>query len=88
MKYNVYSVYDKVANLFYLPIYERGPNQAIGAFKQACYSPDSLLHQFPESYQLCQIGLYDDEGGTFENLPHEVICSASDFVNSYKNENS
>lgn len=88
MKYNVYTVFDQVANHFFLPFYERGHNQAIGAFKQACSSPDSLLHQFPESYQLCKIGLFDDEGGTFENLPPEVICSASEFVSSDKLENS
>lgn len=80
MKYNVYTVFDQVANHFFLPFYERGNNQAIGAFKQVCVAPDSIIHQFPDSYRLCKIGTFDDEGGTFENHEPEVICLATDFV--------
>lgn len=87
MKLTVYSVQDLVANTFSFPFYERSPNQALSVFKQVCGSPDSLFHQFPDSYRLLKIGTFDDEGGTFENFPHEVICFASDFV-SNQSDNS
>ncbi len=87
MKLTVYSVFDQVSKTYSYPFYEQFPNQALSVFQQVCGSPDSLFHQYPESYRLLKIGTYDDEGGTFENFPHEVICSALDFV-SNKSDNS
>lgn len=64
-----------------VPQFFRTKGEAIRAFSDAC-NAESASHfaKHAEDYMFCRLGSYDDNSGTFENVPTapEIIITAMD----------
>lgn len=82
MRYKVFSIYDRAAEVFTTPMFFPTEEMAIRAFK-ATVKPGTLLYDFPEDYKLVWISEFDDKECIFYNLDEmkDVI-----FAEGVKNE--
>ena len=81
------AVLDKKALTFGAVYTSKNEATAIRDFSIACQNPESNLNRFPEDYQLCKLGTFDEEQGKIMpcKVP-EVLTSAQAFIQP-KNEN-
>lgn len=61
---NIYSVFDKKAQVFSNPFTTLNHGTAIRSFDQACKDPGTELSMYPNDFTLFCIGTFDDEFGT------------------------
>lgn len=72
MKIEVFSIYDNKAKCFSRPFYSATVAVALRDFSTACKDSQSQLSKHPEDFTLFHVGHFDDEVGTFTNLPHHA----------------
>lgn len=63
MLVRLYSVYDRVAQVYADPFSSPNDASAARAFKLAQASPDSMLYASPTDYQLWYLGSMDNSSG-------------------------
>lgn len=81
MKTNVYAIRDLKGGIFCEPFVQNTHGVAERAFSELLRNPQSLLHKYPEDYQLFQIGEYDDNSGLITSLKAPLhICSAQQLL--------
>lgn len=68
MKLNVIAVFDKKTALYDQPFTIRHNGDAIRQWDIVRTNQETRYGKNPEDFDLFQIGTYDDETGTFENL--------------------
>ena len=80
MKYVIVTVRDRVADVFGQPFFVARVGQAIRSFSDEVNSPnsDSAIAKHPEDFDLYELGLFDDETGTFEAVPPRQIAIGKD----------
>lgn len=66
MKVKIYSVFDSKAGAFMLPQFYQTPGIAERAFTEACNTKDTPFYKYPEDFTMFELGVFDDEGATFE----------------------
>lgn len=64
MIYGVYSIYDKVAQIFSLPWYEVNNDVAKRRFSDSC-KLDNIVSAHPSDYELYHVGNFDVTSGKF-----------------------
>lgn len=69
MKIQVMSVYDSKTKVFGQPQYFINVPTALRAWGDTSNNPQDPVYKHPEDYTLFHIGEYDDESGSFNNLP-------------------
>lgn len=80
MKTKAFSVYDSKAEAFMPPFFMQTVGAAVRAFSDLSNDPNTMVNRHPSDYVLYEIGSFDDDGGTFENLQHVHLGLAADFV--------
>lgn len=81
MKHVVMSVFDKKADAFIRPFLVPTVRVGARAFQSIILDSTSDLHQFPDDYNLMELGTFDDNSGVYENLKHpKFIANGSSFA--------
>lgn len=93
----MYSVFDKEIKKYSNPLFFEQLNdhelqdlEAIRAFKTQLFDRRNLIAMFPDKYELCYIGKFDEFSGTFETgtaLP-VVVITGDDAIKEIQNEPS
>lgn len=68
MQLKMFSVRDQKAQIFNPPFYAHTPGEAERNFTRLAKDPQSTINQFPEDYDLYEIGSYDDQTGHVQSL--------------------
>lgn len=68
MLYQLFSIYDQVADVYHLPFASASENEAIRSIRLAASVKDSQLFNSPEDFSLYSVGTYDDSTGTYQNF--------------------
>jgi len=84
MNVNVYSVYDKVAELYTTPMFFNNDQAAMRAFKEAISDKQHSMNKSPEDYVMCAIGFWNDETGELEKTKVVPICTSKSFLDKTK----
>lgn len=66
MKVKIYSVYDSKASAFMMPQFYQTAGIAERAFTEAVNTKDTPFFKYPEDFTMFELGVFDDEGATFE----------------------
>ena len=75
MKKYVYSIYDKVGQVYHNPWIDSSNATAARAFKFACSDDNSLYGMCPGDFVLYRVGMFNDVSGTFcECEMPEKVC--------------
>lgn len=69
MNYQAYAIYDQKAHVFSQPFYAINKEVAGRQFAIVANDPSSLIGKHPADFSLFVLGTFDDELGTFVNLP-------------------
>lgn len=80
MKFNLYSVFDVVANSFASPFLSPNDRVATRSFADLVKDPQSRVHHNPADYSLYIVGTFDDESGIIES-EKKFVVQARNFVN-------
>ena len=76
MKYKAVSIRDRQANAFAPPFFVATLGQAIRSFSDEINRPaeNNQLYRHPDDFDLYDVGVYDDETGTFmaETTPLQI----------------
>ena len=67
MKFQIVAVRDRAADAFQQPFYVAAIGQAIRAFQDGI-NKDEQMMRHPDDFDLYQLGIYDDQIGTFTNI--------------------
>lgn len=81
MEYLVYVIYDKKVGEYNLPFYVRHPVQARRSFESTINTDGTVMHDYPEDYDLYCLGRYDVITGSF-NLDDKpvFVCNGASLV--------
>lgn len=71
MKHGIYSVYDRLAEIYAPLTALQNDNVAIRSFKEACKTVDGYK-QHAQDLEIHRIGFFDDESGTF-TMDKEIL---------------
>lgn len=86
----VYSVFDNVSHVYSQPIFcgsgkDSDDDVAKRLFLTQVLNDTSLLHIYPEDYDLYELGMYDEETGHFEQGDHiRYICNGKELFETFK----
>lgn len=72
----VVAVFDRAALLYGRPFFVRATGEAIRSFTDEVNRKGGEVSQFsthPDDFDLCQLGVYDDQVGSFENAPLMLV---------------
>lgn len=77
MKVKLFAVYDSKAESYMIPFPMQTTELAIRSFTEGCLDPNSNFNKYPLDFYLYELGVYDDEKGTVENLktPKQLITA-------------
>lgn len=71
-----FSIYDRKAGFYAVPYFFPTIGQGTRAFRATAADESTILHKYPEDFELYRIATYDDSTGKFESLEHpEFICN-------------
>jgi hypothetical protein len=85
MKLKIYSLKDKKIGFQNLLLF-RTEGEAIRAFDQGVNHADHALKRYPQDYELCEIGKFDDETGKIEALETaKTVAEATDYKRETNN---
>lgn len=65
MKKYVYSIFDKVGQVYHNPWIDSSDATAARAFQLACGDDNSLYGMCPSDFVLFRVGMFNDVSGTF-----------------------
>jgi len=83
----VMSVYDSKAEVFAPPFLCKTVAEGQRSFLQACCDERCMLFQYPEDFRLMHLGRFNDNTGSFDNLPIVLfVCSGRRPVNGFRVE--
>lgn len=71
-KIQIFSVYDKKAVAYNLPVFYHQKGQAIRAFQDAVTDPQSPFNKHPEDFSIFHVGEWNDTTGVITPLPNPV----------------
>ncbi|WNK14522.1 MAG: nonstructural protein [Microvirus sp.] len=82
MKYFIFAVRDRAADVFGTPYYSVSRGSAIRGFSDEVNrrEPGNTLSAHPEDFDLYVLGTFDDAGGVFDVKSPEMIAVGKDFV--------
>lgn len=78
MKRHIYLVRDTAVDSFMVPMFFQSEGAARRSFSDEVNraSPDNIMFQHPEHFQLFYAGVYDDDTGLFDPVPPVFIVAA------------
>lgn len=72
MKLKIFAVYDSAVGAYMQPFFMQSKGQAIRAWQDTINDSKTQFHAHPSDFTLFELGEYDDENGTFTNLPAKL----------------
>lgn len=75
----IYAIKDLNADYYMQPMFMRTDAEAKRAFEIGVSDPDSFLSKFPNQFDLCKLGSYDDATGQISNDSVKWLCNGNDF---------
>lgn len=75
---SLFSVYDSRAQLYGPIIVDVSPVNVARSFTEACRGEDSMLHRYPEDYELQCLGTFNEETGEIVSHPGVCVLSAQE----------
>ena len=80
MRYKVFSIRDRAADLFGRPFYTNTNGSAVRSFTDEINrnNPDNALSAHPEDFDLYLLGEFDDSDGSFNCHAPEMIAIGKD----------
>lgn len=82
----IFSIYDHAAQAFNAPFYFIAEGEAMRAFKQEVFNPESLINNHPHDYELYMLGKFDNISGQFEVEKKSLGTAASYKVDQHNVE--
>lgn len=73
MKYEIYTIYDNVAQIYHPPMFLQNDAVAIRNITTLKNDNTTTLGQNPDDYHLYHIASYDDQTGTIKTTTHTKI---------------
>lgn len=75
METRIYSIRDQKSEIFNLPFHKKTHGEAERDFRSLVNDKNSMVHKYPEDFDLYYIGDYDDNTGRITPLdtPQHVI---------------
>lgn len=67
MKLLIYSIRDEKGKLYNNPFFKHNERDARFDFRRLVNDKKSLPGQYPDDFDLYELGIYDDQTGTFES---------------------
>ena len=64
----LYSIRDAKAEAYGNPFTQKTKGEALRSFMTAVNDPKTTLHQYPEDFDLYQIGTWNDQNGKIDHL--------------------
>lgn len=75
MKFNVYSIYDTVAQVYHNPWVDSCDETAGRAFSFVCADKNTLYGMCPSDFVLYRVAMFNDKSGTFSECEMPVkVC--------------
>jgi hypothetical protein len=70
MVLKVFSIHDQKAEAYNTPFFQKTKGEALRNFTTGVNDPKTTLNQYPEDFDLWEMGDWDDQTGKFE--PYET----------------
>lgn len=80
MKQECFSVYDRRTQYFNVPFFSPTIESGKRSFMEVAKNPETLLHRYPEDYELFHVGSFNDETGVFEPMHPVPVLTATQVV--------
>jgi len=71
----IYCVRDRKSNSYWKPVYDRDHVMAIRSFEDTCKQSESLLHKWPNDFELMYLGEFDEVTGKFTVLDVPTVMA-------------
>lgn len=68
MQLKIYTIRDQKAECFNTPFFQKSHGEAERAFTQLVNDDKSMVHQYPDDFDLYYVGTYDDNTGVIQSL--------------------
>lgn len=80
MRYKVFSIRDRAADVFGQPFFQNSTGAAIRVFHDAINNkgPDNLYYNHPDDFDLYELGTFDDDIGVFDTGNAKQISIGKD----------
>lgn len=74
-KLKMFSIRDGKGEIFHAPFYAKTHGEAERTFNENASNPESMIHKYPQDYDLYFVGEYDDQTGKLkaEDTPQHMI---------------
>lgn len=83
----MYSVYDIKSKIYHPPQFCHNAGHALRMFQSQFSKSGSLMNEFPQDFQIFELGAYDDSNGSIEGLQNPTcICTVADLVSKIKED--
>jgi len=77
----MYSVYDIKSKIYHPPQYCHNTGHATRMFTSQFQKAGSVMHDFPNDFQIFEVGSYDDQTAELEGLKNPtLVCSVADLI--------
>lgn len=80
MKQECFSVYDRRTQYFNVPFFSPTIESGKRVFMEACRNGETLLHKYPEDYELYHVGSFDDSSAHFDPMHPVPVLTATQVV--------
>ncbi len=84
MVLKMFCLYDRKSEIHQPPMFCHNTGHALRVFASYCNRPDQMLSQYPEDFQLFEIGTFDDQTAVVEKLdkPH-LVCTVTELITEH-----
>lgn len=77
----MYSVYDIKSKIYHPPQYCHNTGHATRMFQSQFSKPGSVMHDYPQDFQIFECGAYDDSTCQIEPLQNPtLVCTVADLL--------
>lgn len=75
----IFTVHDNKGQLFSPPQFYRNKADALRAWETICKDPESQYSKYPDDYDFCHLGYWNEETCEFGDLDVNILSRATDF---------
>lgn len=86
MNFMVHVIKDTITGKYHFPFYSPNEMAAKRTFANAVNQKDSMLHTYPQDFQLLHVGSFSDETGVLVGIQPVIIGVGTEFVQRKEGE--
>lgn len=81
MQTKAFAARDSRLGIFMPPFFMQHTGQALRAWEQSCNDPKSSMNQYPDDFQLFEVGAFDEDNGVLVPFEHpKQIATAKEYI--------